>query len=319
MARIRRSHLPGAVFHLTARTQGHEPWFSEGLRSTIVEYMSAAVLRTDAQLMAFAVMPNHLHMVVRQGDRPLGDMMQPLLRRTALLVQRSRGVEGHIFERPFRDLPCLDPQHARNAIVYTHLNPVRAGLVDDPKRYRWTSHGMYMSPRTCPQCMVPVLAPELPLGLFASHDGADIVELRREYNRYLAWRVRWDECSTADPAVDAKPPPRPPVLSGDMHWVRSFTARSHGGLEGSERTNRSGSGAFDLEQIARSVLADRAPHLGLTALRSGSKARKIVEVRRATIIRMRAAGYSGTAIARYLRVSRACVSLAVTASRGLCR
>lgn len=317
MARIRRSHLPGAVFHLTARTQGHEPWFSEILRSTIVEYMSAAVLRTDAQLMAFAVMPNHLHLVVRQGDRPLGDLMQPLLRRTALLVQRSRGVEGHIFERPFRDRPCLDPQHARNAVVYTHLNPVRAGIVDDPERYRWSSHAMYMSSRAGPQSMVPVLAPELPLGLFASRDGADITELRREYMRYLAWRVLCDDSSPADHDGNATPSPRPQVSSGDMHWIRSFTARSNGRQHDSERTSRSGSGASDLEQIARSVLADRAPHLGLAALRSGSKARRIVEVRRATIIRMRAAGYSGTAIARYLRVSRACVSLAVTASRRL--
>lgn len=317
MARTRRSHLPGAVFHLTARTQGHEAWFSETVRSRILEFMAAAVLRTDAQLLAFAVMSNHLHVVVRQGDRPLTDLMQPLLRRTALLVQRSSGVEGHIFERPFRDRACLDPQYARDAIVYTHLNPVRAGITDDPRRYRWSSHGLYVSSRAGPKCMIPVLAPELPLGLFASRDGSDIAELRRAYNRYLAWRTRCDECSASDPAMNATPPPRPPVLSGDMYWVRSLTTRSNGDPEGSERTSRAGSGAFDLERIARSVLADRAPHLGLAALRSGSKARKIVELRRATIVRMRAAGYSGTAIARYLRVSRACVSLAVTVSREL--
>lgn len=317
MARIQRSHLPGAVFHLTARTQGREPWFSEVLRSRIVEYTAAAVLRTDVQLLAFAIMPNHLHLVVRQGDRPLRELMQPLLRRTALLVQRSRGVEGHIFERPFRDRACLDPHHARNAIVYTHLNPLRAGIVDDPRRYQWSSHRTYLLSRAAPKCMVPLLAPELPLGLFASRDSMDIRELRRAYERYLAWRMQCDEVPATDGDAGS-PPPRPPVLSGDMHWARAFTSYTEGA---SIEAGRPGAEApsFDLEQIARSVLTDRAPHLGLTALRSGSKARKIVEVRRAAIVRMRAAGYSGTAIARYLGVSRACVSLAVTASRGLLR
>lgn len=317
MARARRSHLPGAVFHLTARTQGHEPFFSETARSRIVEYMAAAVLRTDAQLMAFAVMPNHLHLVVRQGDRPLGYLMQPLLRNTALLVQRSTGLEGHIFERRFGDRPCLDAEHTRNAIVYTHLNPVRARIVADPTAYRWSSHAKYLSPTAGPRCMIPVLAPETTLGLFAPREGAGIVELRQTYQRYVDWRIQCDERpSTDDQGGPPTLPATPPILTGDRYWSRKFTVdwntRRYAGCAAAAEASITVS---DLEDIARSVLYDHAPELPLATLRSNSKARRVVSARRAAILRMRIAGHTGEAIARYLRVTGACVSRAIVTAR----
>lgn len=318
MSRARRSHLPGAVFHLTARTQGHEPYFSGTLRSRIVEYMATAVLRTDVRLLAYAVMPNHLHLVIRQGDRPLSFLMQPLLRSTALLVQRSRGVEGHVFERKFGDRPCLDPEHARNAIVYTHLNPVRAGIVADPDAYTWSSHARYMTRTAGPMCMIPALAPEATLGLFAARDGAGIVELRRAYRRYVDWRRQCDERVSVDDLEVPGPLSAPPfALAGDRFWSRTMSARwSHGSYsEGLGVTGGTWTPVSDLEVIARSVLDERTPHMSLATLRSGSKAPQVVAARRAAIVRMSAAGHNGETIAGYLRVTGACVSLAVVAAR----
>lgn len=315
MARRRRSYLPGAVFHLTARTQGHEPWFSEPLRSRITEYIAAAIIRTDALLLAFAIMPNHLHLVIRQGDQPLTELMQPLLRRTALLVQRSRGIEGHVLERPYRDRACLDPKYVRNAIVYTHLNPVRGRITFEPEQYRWSSHAMYISPDAGPRCMVPVLAADLSLGLFAARDGESVAEQRRGYNEYLRWRTACDERSSGGGArSETKPILPPPLAGGDVHWERNFLVP--GSADPVAGVGGGGSPLADLETIARSVLDDKAPDLPLHKLRSGSKVRKVVEVRRGAIVRMKAAGHRPGAIARYLRVSGSSVSRALaTATR----
>lgn len=318
MGRTIRSHLPGAVFHLTARTQGHEPWFSEELRSRIVEYIASAIGTTDSRLLAYAIMPNHLHLVVRQGQSPLGHIMQPLLCRVALLVKRRHRIQGHVFERRFRDHACLDPDYVRNAIVYAHLNPVRAGLVDQAIAYRWSSHAQYVAAAVEPTCITGALAFEDALGLFASQEGAALPELRQAYCRYLAWRIERDRHNAAEELGETVglPPSPPPVGSGDIWWYRMFARmpRSAGGL--SERAeDRSPPSRLDLSDIAKQALAEFAPAVSLERVRGNSKARGVTRLRRIMVTRMNAAEYPGRAIARYLRVSDQCVSNILAAYR----
>jgi REP element-mobilizing transposase RayT len=303
MGRTPRSHLPGAVFHLTARTQGGAAWFTAPLRSRIVEQMAAALAVSDAQLVAYAVMSNHVHLVIRQGTWPLGRIMQLLLRRIAGLVQRSHGVEGHIFERRFRDRVCLDPEYARNAIVYTHLNPVRAGAVDDPAAYPWTSHSAFETGVIASAPMRGVLAVDNALELFAPRNDLSMDELRRAYRRYVGWRLRCDRQAEADLAgcIAEPPPPAPPVRCGDLCWTRSFSPRTQEGAAG-------GAARADLGEIARRTLANHDPCIALSLVRSTCKGRSVVRARRDMARRMSDAGYRGCEIARYLRVSDPCVS-----------
>ena len=295
MGRTRRSHLPGGIFHLTARTQGREPWFTPVLRTRILHYLARAVAGSDARLLAYAVMPNHLHLVVRQGRRPLWCLMQPLLRGTALLVQRSHGVSGHIFEKRFADRPCFDPEYARNAVVYTHLNPVRARLVDDALAYRWCSHGVYCGTAPAPAH----LAADDALRLFAPAEDSGLDEARRTYALFVEWRYACDRAEDAGLA-----PPR--VWGGDLSWSQRFAPLFRGAtldpfLDEARR-------AADLAEIARRTLIERAPDLSLERVRGGEKSRQVVDVRRAMIRRMAATGHAGGAIARYMGVSDQCVS-----------
>ncbi len=67
MARIARPYLPGTIFHVTARTQGHAAWFTPDVRDSITAFMASAITGSDARLLAFAVMPNHLHSCCAAG------------------------------------------------------------------------------------------------------------------------------------------------------------------------------------------------------------------------------------------------------------
>lgn len=313
MPRIRRSHLPGAVFHLTARTQGHEPWFTETLRSRITGYLASAVRTSDAQLLAFAIMPNHLHLVVRQGIRTLSHLMQPLLLRTALLVQRSNGFCGHVFERRFRDRACLEPVHVRNAVVYTHLNPVRARLARDPGAYRWSSHALCAAPDSEPRCMAAALATKTTLGLFATQAGQSVAELRHAYLHHVRRRLERDQHDAQGPAAETSLlQPSSPLLSDGIGSsplrISSCDARDPS-FPGAAKTLR------DPEHVARDVLVERAPLVELAQLRSNFKGREVVQARRAVIVRLSAVGYRTGAIARYLRVTDQCVSNVLSAER----
>lgn len=319
MGRRHRSYLPGAVIHLTTRTQGGEPWFTPVLRTRLVNYAASAIGRTDAALIAYAIMPNHLHLVLRQGRQPLHHVMQPLLRRAALVVQRSHGVVGHVFQRRYRDHACLDPDYARNTIVYTHLNPIRAGIVEDPRTFEWSSHRFYLGEAIVPEPMASVLAVDDGLRLFAPREGCAISELRSGYSQFVARRLERDRQASAENHVDEAPAPpsRPSVLAADLAWARRFAPLFRDVTAGRADSPPTGvSAAGDIDRIARQTLEEHAPNLQLDEVRTNSKRPAIVGARRRLITRLAAAGHSGSAIARFLCVSQQCVSNVLRSENG---
>lgn len=263
-------------------------------------------------------MQNHLHLVLRQGRERLDRVMQPLLRRTALLVQRSHGLVGHVFERRYGDHACLDPDYARNAVVYTNLNPLRAGLEGDPGGYAWSSHAFYLGEAVVPETLVPALAVDEGLRLFASRDNSTIGDLRAAYWRFVNWQLARDRHRAAERRGEEVGllPVRPSVLAGDLCWSRSFAPLFRdASAEGGELARNGGSATVDLEAIARQTLTEHAPNLRLDVVRGNSKRRAIVRLRRLMIPRMNAAGHTGSAIARYLGVTPQCVSNVLRAAR----
>jgi len=186
-ARIRRIQLRNGAFHITGRTQGCEPWFVPELRRNICSIITGELSRTDAKLIAFAIMPNHFHVILVQGSITLGRLMQPVLRRIALRVQRRHGITGHVFERRFYSGLLQTPDHLREAIVYTHRNPMKAGLCGSVKEYEWTSHAAYVAGDCEWKDYVDV---ETGLRVFGDAAECDVHACRHEY---LRWMERRDQ------------------------------------------------------------------------------------------------------------------------------
>jgi putative transposase len=310
MSRRPRPNLPGAAFHVTARLQNSEHLF-EGLQERVVEHLATVAGRQRARLLAYAVMPNHLHLVLVQGSAPLWHFMHPLLSGVSLIIKRRYRRRDHVFGRRYYAVPCLDPEYFRNAIAYVHLNPVRAGMCARADDYRWTTHSFYCAPWSGTPPRKLCIAAETALGVFAT-GSAGSEECRRAYLQFLAWRLLMDryvaDCSEG---VAGTPPERPWTLAGDRYWNEQFTA-------GSAPLHRDGRPAAVLppmEGIVRRTLDVVAPELGLELLRSGGRSRALVAVRREVIARALAAGYAGYQIARYLCISTSAVSVVAAGLR----
>lgn len=320
MGRHRRPHLPGGIFHLAARTLRRERRFTPRLRSVALSTLAEVLPRSQADLLAVAIMPNHLHIVIRQGEPTLAELMQPLLRRLALAVQREHRLKGPVFWRPYGAVPCLDPRHARNAIVYTHLNPVRAKLCADPARYRWTSDALYTpTPRPAPppelEPLAPLLDPSLALPLFATGPARTATGLRSDYRAFLDWRLSADAVEEGDDPVsdvadDLDRAPRPPSAWGTIGWGESLSPLFHARGRHSPGFHDDGPAptAPDLATIARTTLTREAPRMNLDSVRGRGGGRERTRLRHLIIRRQHAAGYRNIQIARFLDLSESAVS-----------
>lgn len=299
-----------------ARTLRRERRFTPRLRTAALHAVVEATPRSGARLLAAAIMPNHLHLVVQQGERPLSDLMQPLLRRLALLLQNTHGIEGPVFWRHYASRPCLDPAYARNAIVYTHLNPVRAGLCVDPSDYPWTSHLLYVgSEAGVPpelERLSEIMDTTLALPLFATGPVRATQHLREEYRRFVEWRQQADQLADAeDPdEADLAMPSRPASAWGDLEWGSAFSPLFHAPVRRGSRTGQVGPRDYapDLASIARSTLAAEAPGLTLEMIRGRRGGREYSRIRHLIIRRLHAAGYPNVEIARFLHLSPSAVS-----------
>lgn len=286
-----------------------------------MEAVARAIPQSKVRLLAVAVMSSHLHLVVQQGQRPLADLMQPLLRRLALRIQSVHRVDGPVFWRPYASQPCLDPFHLRNAIVYTHLNPVRAGLCGDPADYPWTSHALYTAPRgQAPGVLAhlaEVLDPTWALPLFASGSRRSYEELRDDYRHFVMWRQEEDRALDND----ALHSPRAPQWS----WLKGRPGLSpffHAASSRHRRTSddsRAAAYVPDMASIARATLAVEAPGVTIEAVRGRRGGAGAARLRHAIIRRLHAAGYRNVDIARFICLSESGVSYVLCNRRRLPR
>ena len=95
--------------------------------------------RYKLKLYAWALMDNHIHVVVEPSSRTgLSKLFQALNTKYVFYYNKKYEVSGRLFESRF--FSCiLDENHFFEAIRYVELNPTRAGMEDFPGKYQWTS------------------------------------------------------------------------------------------------------------------------------------------------------------------------------------
>lgn len=89
-------------------------------------------------------MANPLHLVLQAGATTVSRTMHSIAQRHARRVNRNRDGRGHLFQARFLSVPVLEEAHLPETVRYSHLNPVRAGLVARPESWRWSSHRAYL-------------------------------------------------------------------------------------------------------------------------------------------------------------------------------
>ena len=142
----------GVLSHLTQRAAGADRLFHED--DDYLEFLARLKdisQNFNLEILSFVCMPNHVHIQVHQTENNLPEAMRELFGRFARRQNVKYKRKGHLFGGPYRQAVCLDDIYALTVSLYIHLNPVRAGLTEDPISYRWSSCSLFCledSPKT---------------------------------------------------------------------------------------------------------------------------------------------------------------------------
>ena len=141
MSRPLRVQFPGAVSHAMARGNDRRPIYSDDHdRTFFVDLLWHVAERFDWEVLAYCLMPNHYHLIVRTLQPTLARGMRDLNGRYAQYLNSRYGRVGHVFQGRYFSRLIDEDRYLLAAIRYVLLNPIRSNLCTKPEQWRWSSY-----------------------------------------------------------------------------------------------------------------------------------------------------------------------------------
>ncbi|UZJ45317.1 transposase [Marinimicrobium sp. C6131] len=142
MPRRPRPYLPGYPQHVIQRGNNRSACFADEKDYKVyLKYLREAAEQCQVALHAYVLMSNHVHLLLTPSDESgVARMMQALGRRYVQYFNKSYERTGTLWEGRYRSTLVDSESYLLAAYRYIELNPVRAGMVDHPSEYPWSSY-----------------------------------------------------------------------------------------------------------------------------------------------------------------------------------
>ena len=267
---------------------------------------------------AWALMPNHFHILVRTGRQPLSASMRRLLTGYVVNFNKRHRRAGHLFQNRYKSIVCEEDPYLLELTRYIHLNPLRAGLVGNMQglsSYRWSGHSSLMG---------NVARDWQDRETILAYFGSDEEKAREGYERFVSDGIAQGS--------------RPELVGGGLarshgDWSQVVSLRRKGEAVSSDarilgssdfvdqllsevgkkekETLRLYSGKRDLPALLSRIAAGNK--VEVSAICTGVRTRKVVHARKLfSQIAVRRMGYSGAEVARFLGITTSAVNRLVS-------
>jgi REP element-mobilizing transposase RayT len=283
-------------------------------RTDFVNRLAALAREGNLVVYAWALMPNHFHLLVRTGQQPLFRSMRRLLTGYVVNFNRRHKRGGHLFQNRYKSIICADDPYLLELTRYIHLNPIRGGLVPGLsalRRYPWTGHAAILGTVNRDWQDTATV-----LGHFGSRHGRAV----QRYDAFVREGIAQGR--------------RPELVGGGLlrsqgGWAQVLSLRRKGSPVAAD-ARILGGGAFverlladaarrekETLRLARKVVdlptleeqLRRKAGLAVEDLRSGARRRGVVRARRVFCqLAVTGMGYSGAEVARFLGVTTSAVN-----------
>jgi REP element-mobilizing transposase RayT len=318
MPRKARIDAPGALHHIIVRGIEKRKIFNDHTdRQSFIERLGAILRDSQTPCYAWALMPNHFHLLLKTGLTPIATIMRRLLTGYAGYFNRRHRRWGHLFQNRYKSILCQEDNYLLELVRYIHLNPLRAKQVSDLKklaRYPYCGHSALLGHhRNDWQSMDETLK------LF----GKNVFLARRRYREFLEKGVNqgrrselvggglirsiggWQAFKALDKAeAHLKSDER---ILGDSDFVEAVLKKAQ---EQRERQYQLEADGFTIDQVAQRV----ASILGVKCEQVWKKGKHPQTVKARSLLcywAVRELGMSATELARRIGVSQPAISQSV--------
>jgi len=318
MPRKARIDGPGALHHIIVRGIKRQRIFSDDKdRDNFLDRLGTIVTETQTICLAWALIPNHAHILLRTGQTPLATVMRRLLTGYAVSFNRRHRRQGHLFQNRYKSILCQEDSYLLELVRYIHLNPLRARLVkglSESDQYPYSGHSALMG-----KVKRDFQDTNYVLKLF----GKKVLSARQVYRNYVEKGIRqgrrpelvggglirsaggWSMVKAMRRVQDhMKSDER---ILGDGDFAQSVLDEAKERL--AERCRLQAKG-YDLEKVANRVSSE----LGINPDQVWAAGKHPITVKARSLMcywAVRMLGYSATELAKKLGVSQPSVSISV--------
>lgn len=144
MSRKNRIIFSGAIYHIYQRGNNKEFIFDNPKhKGFLIKQIKESNRIYDFQLLAYVIMGNHYHLLVKANETPISHIMFSINNVLGKYLNRELDRTGHVFEGRYGCKLVDDTAYLIWLLRYIHRNPVRAGICNTIEEYRWSSHYLY--------------------------------------------------------------------------------------------------------------------------------------------------------------------------------
>ena len=139
MSKLHRFIEENAGYHVVSTTHWRAPVFRDA-ENAVVVVDALQHIRGRCYLLAYAVMPDHVHAVIfPKANRAISSLMQSLKGYSSRRINLLSGRRGPLWQQSFFDRMIRNERELFETINYIDMNPVVAGLVVQPEDYEFSS------------------------------------------------------------------------------------------------------------------------------------------------------------------------------------
>jgi len=143
MPHKRRKDHEGAIHHIVSKGNNGNAIYAESIAKTRFLYLlTQYIAKYDIDLIAYCVMDNHVHLLVRSGSEHISKFMQALQLSYSKWYQKYKGTYGRLYARRYVNYICSGVGYVKNVCRYIHANPIKAGITVS-YHYEWSSYKEY--------------------------------------------------------------------------------------------------------------------------------------------------------------------------------
>jgi len=182
MVRPLRIEYSGAVYHITSRGNEKKAVFKDDQDNiNFLNALQHVNKRYHWICHAYCLMDNHYHLLIETPDGNLSLGMRQLNGVYTQLFNKRHQRAGHLFQGRYKSILIQKDSYLLEVCRYVVLNPLRAGMVERPGAWKWSSYRATAGRETPAHC----LSVEWVLSQFSRKRA----KAEQEYRQFVTWGI----------------------------------------------------------------------------------------------------------------------------------